>query len=736
MTPQPNAALLKKLTGFFLVEAREHVQALGAGLLELEQAPDREAQLPIVERMFRAAHSLKGAARTVTAGEIERLCQTLESGLSELKFGKSECTAELLKGLHRDAATLGVMIDALEARQEPAAATAPVASASPQPMITERAPPPAASPPAAARLPNQSADTVRIAIDKLDSIFVLAEEMLAVKLHQNERGAELEALLELTDEQNRRWDEAMPWVRALRQQIEGQADTGLTRLLGWLEQERKFEDSVHALMQELAQTMTRDRHRFAALADHLLEDVKRTLMLPFSTILAGFPKMVHDLADEASKQIEFAMHGTGIEIDKRILEQIKDPLVHLIRNAVDHGIEPPHVRSQARKPRLGRLTLTITQAAGKAEILLADDGAGIDVEVIKLAAVEAGLIAADEAAAMSDQDARHLVFRSGVTSRQQVTALSGRGLGMSIVQEHVTKLGGTVAIESQIGTGTSFRITLPLTLATLRGTLVRVANREFVIPTVHVIRCLRVPQSAVKRVENRDCVVVDGAPLALAHLAEMLGLNPQARNSTAPLTLLILGHGQIGVAFEVDEVVSEQEMLAKPLGPLLLHVQNLAGATVVGTGGIAPILSVPDLMQTATGSSRTTVPTGLSESTRAKRLLVVDDSITVRTSLQSLLESAGFDIKTAPDGAAAFKLLQTNPFDLVVSDVEMPRMDGFELTRRIRNEPQLAHLPVVLVTARETADDRLRGLDAGANAYLTKSGFDQTNLLESLKQLL
>lgn len=748
MITQPNAALLKKLAGLFLIEAGEHVETLGTGLLELEQSPTRASQLPIVERLFRAAHSLKGAARTVNASEIERFCQTLESRLSDLKAGKCECDSDVLKGLHRDAATLGRMVDALGTPPSDAPTQPPGPTAAPPPTAPPSAPPPSAtvpSLPAVVRVPNPGSDTVRIAIGKLDSIFVQAEEMLAVKLTLAERGIELKALEELVIERGRAWDEALPWLRNLRQQVESQPPTSnglsgppqeLGRLLGWLDLERKQTETIRAQVVELARTMAVDRHRFDSLADDLLEDVKKALMLPVATILAGFPKMVRDLADEAGKQIAFAMHGTGIEIDKRILEKIKDPLVHLVRNAIDHGIERPDERSQAGKPPLGKMTLTITQAAGRAEIQLADDGAGIDVRRITMAAVEAGVIAADEAAALDEHAARRLVFRSGVTSRHQVTALSGRGLGMSIVQENVTNLGGTVDIESRPAAGTTFRITLPLTLATLRGTLVRTANREFVIPTVSVTHCLLVPQSAVRRVESRDCIFLDGATLALVQLAEVLGLPQPARTSTAPLTLLILGQGQNGVAFAVDQIVGEQELLAKPLGPLLPRVRNLAGATVTGAGRIVPILNVSDLMQAVTGCTQTTLPPASSATARTPRLLVVDDSITARTSLQSLLESAGFEVTTAPDGAAAFKLLQSETFDLVVSDVEMPRMGGYELTKRIRTELQLAHLPVILVTARESTEDRMRGLDAGANAYLAKSGFDQSDLLETLKKLL
>lgn len=757
MNLQPNPALLKRLTAMFLIEAREHVQTLGTGLLELDQATARDTQLPLLETIFRAAHSLKGAARTVNAGEIERLCQKLEGVFSDLKSGKRELSAEARDGLHQSVAALGKLIDVLETSQTkvevgagnaeagktpssefPVSSSKSPASSPPSPVSTSQPAPPPANPQSTIRKPQS--DTVRIATAKLDAIFVQAEEMLGVKLAQSERAVELKALAGLVAERDRLWTETMSWVRTLRQQ--GEAGTGAkeltSRLFALLDQDREHSEAVSTRIADLARTMAVDRRRFDTLADRLLEDVKMALMLPFTTILAGFPKMVHDLARDAGKQIEFTLQGTEIEIDKRILEQIKDPLVHLVRNSIDHGIEPPAERARQRKLPKGTVTLAITQSGGKVAIQIADDGAGIDVAAVKTAAVQAGIISAADAAALRDEDARQLVFRSGVTTRRQVTEISGRGVGMAIVQEHVTKLGGTLSIESVAGAGTTFRMALPLTLATLRGTLVRLANREFVIPTANVARVVRVLRADVRRVENRDSICLDGLTLSLVRLSEVLGIASGQINgdNTTPLTVLALRHGQECVTFAVDQVMSEQEVLAKPLGRLLPRVRNLSGATVFGSGRIVPILNVPDLLRAAAGCTQTTVPSAATQTVRAKRLLVADDSITARTSLQSILESAGFDVQTAPDGAAALNALHTDAFDLVVSDVEMPKMDGFELTKRIRSEPKLAELPVVLVTAREAKEDRERGLDAGANAYLVKSSFDQTNLLETVRRLL
>jgi len=350
MTTQPNADFLKKLTATFLVEAREHIQALGVGLLDLEKVSGRDAQLPLVETLFREAHSLKGAARAVNAGEIERLCQALEGVFSDAKSGKHALSAEALDRLHRNAAVLGTLVDGFGAGPTNAEGGAEAQGPGAECRDGKRPKSPQSSgcnPASAIR--NESEDTVRIATSKLDAIFVQAEELLGVKLAQAERLSDLRALAGLVAERDQ----------------DGEHAEAVSRRVG-----------------DLVRALADDRRRFDTLADRLLEDIKKALMLPFTTILAGFPKVVHDLARDAGKEIEFAVHGADIEIDKRILERIKDPLLHLIRNGVDHGIELPAERARRGKTPRGSLTLTIAQAAGKVEVRVTDDGAGIDAAAI------------------------------------------------------------------------------------------------------------------------------------------------------------------------------------------------------------------------------------------------------------------------------------------------------------------------------------------------------------------
>ncbi len=373
------------------------------------------------------------------------------------------------------------------------------------------------------------------------------------------------------------------------------------------------------------------------------------------------------------------------------------------------------------------------------EISVSDDGAGIDVEKVKAAAGRRGLVSLKESDQLSESAALALVFETDVSTSPMITRVSGRGLGLAIVREKVDKLGGHVAIESRHGSGTSIRMTLPLTLATFRGVLVEVSQRLFILPTAQVERVTRFRPQEIQTVEGRRTLALGGRAVALVYLAEVLQLpvSQQATDSPEAVPILILGAGEQRIAFAVDAVLDEREVLVKRLTKPLSRVRNIAGATVLGSGEVAPILNVPDLLKSArTAVASPRAPTApIPSAMPAKRILVVEDSITSRMLLKGILESAGYDVKTAVDGIEAFTTLRAEHFDLVVSDVEMPRMNGFDLTARIRADRTLAEVPVVLVTALESREDRERGIDVGANAYLVKSSLDQSNLLEALRRL-
>lgn len=358
---------------------------------------------------------------------------------------------------------------------------------------------------------------------------------------------------------------------------------------------------------------------------------------------------------------------------------------------------------------------------------------------MKSAALRLELITPEALERISDAEALQLIFESGTSTSQIITTISGRGVGLAIVRESVERLGGDVAVESRPGAGTEFRLRLPLSFAMMRGLLVECTGRACILPAANVELTTRVARAEIKRVENRDTVVLGGDVISLVSLARLLELEPSAAeegDSMQPLVLLNAADRRI--AFAVDQVVGVQEILVKPLGSQLSRVRNVAGATVLGNGRVVPILNIGDLFRSALlGAASPLVGAHPPPRPTLKRLsvLVAEDSITSRTLLKNILESSGFLVTTAIDGADALSQLKTESFDIVISDVEMPRMDGFELTAAIRGESRWANLPVILVTGLESRPDRERGIDVGANAYIVKSSFDQSSLIEVIHKL-
>ena len=719
---------LRSLRATFKVEAAEHLQEIGKGLLHLEKAAAPEAQQQLIETVFRAAHSLKGAARAVDFTEIESLCQSIEDLFAAWKRRESLPTPSTLDIAHRAIDKMAEAIAVSAAAERTARPAEEASAASPRPVSVPM---------------TGETETVRITVNSLDARLLEAEEMLAAKLAVDQRAADLGALAGRLELWRKEWARVQPRMRALRPTLDRQRDAaspdlrGLAEFFDWNHDYlRGLEGNVTALRR----TADQDRLAIGKLVDDLLENSKKLLMLPLATLAGLLSKLVRDQCRDQGKEAELTMRGEEVTIDKRILEQLKDPLVHLLRNCIDHGIETPEQRRRAGKPARAEITLTVSPVnSTQVEISVSDDGAGIDVEQVKAAAVKRGLVAPNTTDQLSEAAALALIFETEISTSPMITRVSGRGLGLAIVREKVEKLGGRVAIESRLGAGTTIRMTLPLTLATFRGVLVESARRLFILPTAQVERVTRFKPQEVQTVEGRRTLALNGRAVALVDLAEVLQLpvTPQKPGAPEATPILVLGAGEQHVAFVVDAVLDEREVLVKRFAKPLSRVRNIAGATVLGSGEVAPILNVADLLKSArtAGAVVRTAVAAVPSAAPAKRILVVEDSITSRMLLKGILESAGYDVKTAVDGIDGFTALRAEHFDLVVSDVEMPRMNGFDLTARIRADRALAEVPVVLVTALESREDRERGIDVGANAYLVKSNLDQSNLLEALRRL-
>ena len=459
------------------------------------------------------------------------------------------------------------------------------------------------------------ADTVRVATATLDAVLLKSEDLRSAKLASSQYAARLLQLQVLSSELKKNWTKMRSVVRVVRHSLEGKrngngglpASPQLARVAEFLDWNQNFVESMETELMDLSTTANRDQRTVGAMVDNLLDEMKKVVVQPFSTLLDVFPRFVRELSREQGKEVELSVQGADIEIDRRILEEMKDPLIHLVRNCLDHGIEAPAERAQKGKPPRAAITIGISpRYGGNVEIQVTDDGAGIVAGKVRAAALKMGLLSPEKAEALGRSGSIVAAYaRSGVSTSPIVTDISGRGLGLAIVKEKTEKLNGALAIETEPGRGTTFRITLPLTLARFRGSVIRVDEDLFVLPTSNVERVLRVAEGRSEDGrEPGDDFAFNGQAVSLARLRDVLGVPRRSRGwGTAArifFPAVVLNSGNQRIAFLVDEVLHEQEVLVKTLGKQLIRVRNYAGATVLGTGQVVPILNVPkDLIEVA-----------------------------------------------------------------------------------------------------------------------------------------
>ncbi len=730
-----------RLLATFRVEAQEHLQAITANLLALDRDLAPAEADTVVEATFRQVHTLKGAARSVGQMDVEALCQVCESVLSRITRDQLVLSRRILNCLQE---TIDAVAGILAGRGDPSAVSemigrleraagerglgvgeqgSGIAGLEPTPIPQS----PIAGPPV---------DTIRIATAKLDAVLLQAEALLIPKLAAEERVREAREFVNAVS----RCRTILNRARAA--QRPSGANGSDAALPPELESGLR---AVEAQAEELRHHLALDQRTTGRAVDSLHDELRRIRLTPASAVLDLFPRMVRDLARQHGKEVEWVVHGADLEVDRRVLEAMKEPLIHLMRNTIDHGIEPPEVRVQAGKAPRGQVAVTVASLeGGRIEIGVEDDGSGIDLSRVKAAAVRVRLLTPEEAESLTDDQTLELIFRSGLSTSPIITDLSGHGLGLAIVKERVERLGGEIRVTTRMRAGTSVRMVLPATIATFRGLVVQAGGQSFLLPTDAVERAILVTNEAIESVEGREAIRWNGRPLFVARLSRLLELlevtNGPEPMSKQPCVIVRSGDEQVGLL--VEEILGDREVLVKEIGPPLVRVKNVAAAGLLGTGRIVLILRPADLLRSARETPRPAAgPTGEYPATREEKkrqpvLLVVDDSITTRTMEKNLLEAAGYQVRVAVDGIDAWTLVRSEEFDLVVSDVDMPRMDGFDLTARIRADRTLAELPVVLVTALESREHRERGIEVGANAYVVKSSFDQSNLLDIIRRLV
>ena len=739
----------KRVLATFLIEAEEHIRSVSNGLTELEKGLSGDELNARIETMFRDVHSLKGAARSVGQKEVEALCHPLESVFSSLKRHEIVLIPGLMDLFHDSVNTINLILSSPdsapaisergklrslisrlgEAAKGKGNLTLPTA---PSEKLVR------ADSIHSAEEIKQVSGSVRVQAKRLDPLLLQAEELMISKTAYGQRVSDC---YDIQNELQAFLAELAIWKLSRSADRRNQSLEFISRI-----EERMT--TLENLTDTLKRNIEHDHHDMTRLLDEHLDGMKQLLLMPVSTMAEGFPKFIRDLARDQRKEVSLIMKGTDLEIDRRILDELKDPLIHLLRNSVDHAIQLPRERVSGNKPSHGTIILSFIQRENhQVEIQVSDDGRGIDLERVLAKAIRSGLVIKEESSSLTPGDITSFIFHSGISTSEVITDLSGRGIGLAIVKENVERSGGTISVESRQGEGTIFRILMPLTFTTFRGVLVEAGGYSFMMPTANVERLIRILPEHRVSLENTDAVIVKGEHLASVKLAEILDLSitgnvirrsdgSEADNTGSPYAIINI-NGQ-RIAFQIDEVLSEHQFLLKRLGKQLLRVRHISGATVLGNGQVVPVLNVADLVTTALKprtSRSSAVAADPSEKTQ-KRILIAEDSITSRMLLKNILEAAGYIVNTAVDGVDAFTRAKEGEYDLLVSDVDMPRMNGFELCRKIRLDSMLKELPVVLVTSLSRREDHEQGIEAGANAYIVKSNFEQSNLLEVVRKLI
>ncbi len=610
--------------------------------------------------------------------------------------------------------------------------------------------------------PSVGSETIRVSVDKLDALMAQLSELLVTKIRSEQRLAQVRQAQEFVSQWQKEWLFVRKTHGRLIRKLDSAGDVermdqdanelkkDMQNLLDYLNVNQENLRQMYTVMNTLSREYANDAMQASLVIDALEEEVKQIRMLPLSTITGPFGRMVRDLAQAADKEAMLQIIGGDVELDKRVLEKIKDPLIHLLRNAIDHGIEPPEQRVNAGKPRIGTITLEAEQLGKDVVIRVSDDGQGLDTDAIRrVAAQRAGMSNAWE---LDEVELVELIFNSRFSTSPIITDVSGRGVGLDVVRSNVEMLGGRVSVDWSVGKGAVFAMTLPLTMTSSRGLLVRVSNELFAIPFSAIERIVRIKPSKILSLGGHDALRHQGQPLPLVHLSDTLGLSRVATSrlerNNAPILVVILAAAERYMAFVVDELAGEQEMVVKGLGPPLTRVGGIAGATVMGDGQVLLVLNVADLIKLAMRGKRLSVlaregvtgalATGeVDVPTNRHHILVVDDSVTTRTLEKNILEAAGYKVELATDGQEALGMIVTSGLpDLIISDIVMPRLDGFGLTRRIKEDERTSHIPIILVSSLDSPEDKTRGIDAGADAYIIKNRFDQNNLLDTIGQLI
>ena len=693
----------------FVEEAADHLPRLREGISALEQgAADKER----INELFRSAHTLKGSSRMLKLTPITAVAHSMEELLSAFRDGSqvpgpdsisllyqatdalADDVAQLAQGASPETLAVAdpVLCQALEAAAQPSTATLSNAEEAPEPTAPLPLSPPVNPPRPAGSATLALSDTVRVRLERLDDVIRLMGEVLSGHHH-------LHTLVEQ--------------AQALEARLPGDQRS-----------------AIHAFNRDLKDSVL----SHDALMSDLHERALQMRMLPLGVVFDPLAQMARELAQSLGKHVDCRVRGSEIELDRQLIDRLSDPLIHLLRNALDHGLETPEQRKAAGKPPRGQLVLEAWQDGNWVVVEMHDDGTGIALDAVRQKALAKQLLSEEQLSALSEQETLDLIFLPGFSTKAMITDFSGRGVGMDVVKRTIMdELSGDLQLTSEAGKGTRFTLRLPLSLALMRVLLIKAGNVTLGITAPHVAELVECSPAQFIDAAGQPTLILRNEFVPVVPLAQMLDL-PVADTLPDPALLVVVHQRQQKLALIVDTLVDERDMVIKPLPEHLRYLPLISGMVSQGRNALVSLLHVPALLERA--KRHTLAPRGVEPSGTAHRILVVDDSLNTREIEKDVLEAWGYQVTLAENGRDGLNKALAESFDAVLTDVEMPVMDGFALTARLRENELYRHKPIIIITSREKESDRQRGMEVGADAYIVKGSFDQNNLVETLKALL
>lgn len=750
MTPDQmrDASLLE----LFSLEADAQTQVLSAGLLALERNPTQADQL---EACMRAAHSLKGAARIVGVDAGVSVSHVMEDCLVSAQESRLYLQPEhidaLLQGtdllmriatpdnnvgpadIEAYVALMECLLDPSQAPVKPAPPPEPAAVVEELPPEPEPAPPVAAEPLRQNKRMTEGGERVlRVTAERLNSLLDLSSKSLVETQRLKPYLASLQRLKRIQSQSVRALDTLDGQLKTQSLNLEAQealADT------------RRLLSEAQALLAEKTAELDEFGWQAGQRAQVLYDTALACRMRPFADVLAGQVRMVRDLGRSLGKQVRLEIEGEKTQVDRDVLEKLEAPLTHLLRNAVDHGIEMPEQRLLAGKPAEGLIRLRASHQAGLLVLELSDDGNGVDLERLRGTIVDRHLSPLETALRLSEEELLTFLFLPGFSLRDKVTEVSGRGVGLDAVQHMVRQLRGAVVLEQTAGQGSRFHLEVPLTLSVVRSLVVEVGEEAYAFPLAHIERMCDLAPDDIVQLEGRQHFWHEGRHVGLVAASQLLQ-RPAGQSPSDTLKVVVIRERDAVYGIAVERFIGERTLVVLPLDDRLGKVQDISAGALLDDGSVVLIVDVEDMLRSVDKLLNTgrleRIARRSQQATEAprKRVLVVDDSLTVRELQRKLLLNRGYEVAVAVDGMDGWNALRSEDFDLLITDIDMPRMDGIELVTLLRRDSRLQSLPVMVVSYKDREEDRRRGLDAGADYYLAKASFHDDALLDAVVELI